>query len=184
MNKLSFGDILWESAIKSWGGILTFLSSIGAFLSFYFAPDIRSVELKYILPAIILAFFAVVVALRAAWTACQASDTKVPRVMYVKDAPKAYSGACALFLVEPTPLLSHDAIISVYYLEDDLERLVGVGKVINVQNDKKVQIVITDNYDFGEKLGKIMANSKDELKKLIVKASVPSFILEDISNGR
>ncbi|MNW00299.1 hypothetical protein D3C71_1957730 [compost metagenome] len=81
-------------------------------------------------------------------------------------------------------MLSHDAIISVYYLEDDLERLVGVGKVINVQLDKKVQIVITDNYDFGEKLHKIMNNSKDELKKLVVKASVPSFILEAISNGR
>jgi hypothetical protein len=82
------------------------------------------------------------------------------------------------------PLLSHDAIVSVYYLEDDLERLVGVGKVINVQNDKKVQILITENYDFGEKLNQIMNNSKDELKKLIVKASVPSFILEAISNGR
>lgn len=184
MKQLLFGNLLWESTIKSWGGILTFLSFIGALLVFYLVPESSSIELKYILPAIILVFFAVVVALRAAWTACQESGTKIPRVMYVKDAPKAYQGACALFLVEPTPLLSHDAIISVYYLEDDLERLVGVGKVINVQNDKKVQIVITDNYDFGEKLNQIMANSKDELKKLIVKASVPSFILEDISNGR
>jgi len=184
MKQMSFGNLLWESTIKSWGGILTFLSFIGAFLVFYLVPEASSIHLKHILPAIIVAFFLVVVALRAAWAACQESDAKIPRVMYVKDAPKAYQGACALFLVEPTPLLSHDAIISVYYLEDDLERLVGVGKVINVQNDKKVQIVITDNYDFGEKLSQIMANSKDELKKLIVKASVPSFILEDISNGR
>lgn len=184
MKQTSFGNLLWESIVKTWGGILTFLSFIGALLVFYLVPESSSVLLKHILPAIILVFFLAVVALRTAWTACQETGSQIPRVMYVKAAPKAYQGACALFLVEPTPLLSHDAIISVYYLEDDLERLVGVGKVINVQLDKKVQIVITDNYDFGEKLHQIMNNSKDELKKLVVKASVPSFILEAISNGR
>lgn len=184
MKQTSFSNLLWESIVKTLGGILTFLSFIGALLVFYLVPESSSVLLKHVLPAIILVFFLVVVALRTAWAACQKTGSKIPRVMYVKDAPKAYQGACALFLVEPTPLLSHDAIISVYYLEDDLERLVGVGKVINVQIDKKVQIVITDNYDFGEKLHQIMDNSKDELKKLIVKASVPSFILEAIANGR
>jgi prolipoprotein diacylglyceryltransferase len=184
MKQISFGNLLWESTVKSWGGILTFLGFVGAILVFYLVPEESNIKLKHILPAIIVAFFFVVVALRAAWAACQYSSVNMPRVMYVKDAPKAYQGSCALFLVEPTPLLSHDAIVSVYYLEDDLERLVGVGKVINVQNDKKVQILITENYDFGEKLNQIMNNSKDELKKLIVKASVPSFILEAISNGR
>lgn len=182
---MSFGDLLWDSTIKSWGGILTFLSFISALLVFYLVPE-ASIQLKHILPAIIIVFFLAVVALRVAWTAYQEFDAKTPRVIYVKNAPKAYQdqGACAWFLVEPTPLLSHDAIISVYYLEDGLERLVGVGKVINVQDDKKVQILITNDYDFGEKLSKIMANSKDELKKLIVKASVPSFILTDILNGK
>ena len=184
MKQISFGNLLWESTLKSWGGILTFLSFSGAILVFYLVPEQSTILLKNVLPLIILAFFLLVIFVRSAWIACQNSNTKIPRVMYVKDAPKAYESACALFLVEPTPLLSHDAIISVYYLEDDLERLVGVGRVINVQNDKKVQILITDNYDFGEKLNQIMNNSKDELKKLIVKSSVPSFILEAISNGR
>jgi hypothetical protein len=184
MKQISFSDLLWESTVKSWGGILTFLSFTGAILVFYLVPEQSSIQLKHILPIIIVAFFLLVVFIRTAWIACQVSSSNIPRVMYVKDAPKAYESACALFLIEPTPLLSHDAIVSVYYLEDDLERLVGVGKVINVQNDKKVQILITDNYDFGEKLNQIMNNSKDELKKLIVKASVPSFILEAISNGR
>lgn len=184
MKGKSFGNLLWESTIKTWGGILTFLSFIFAILVFYLTPENSSISLKYILPIIVVVFFLVIVSLRAAWTACQESGVQIPRVMYVKEAPKAYKGACALFLVEPTPLLSHDAIITVYYLEDNLERLVGVGKVINVQLDKKVQVLITDDYDFGDKLHSIMNNSKDELKKLVVKASVPSFILEAISNGR
>jgi hypothetical protein len=184
MKQISFSSLLWESSIKSWGGVLNFLSFIGALLVFYLVPEESSVKLNQVLPAIIVTFFLFVVSLRAAWVASQSSNILPPRVMYVKDPPKAYENACALFLVEPTPLLSHDAIISIYYLEDDLERLVGVGRVINVQNDKKVQILITNNYDFGEKLSQIMKNSKDELKKLIIKASVPSSILEAISNGR
>lgn len=183
MNNGSFGNIILESAIKSWGGILTFLSFAIAILVFYLVPDKSSILLKNILPAIIIVFFLAVVGFRAAWSAWQSDKQELPRVIYVKEPPKAYQSACALFLTDPTPLLSHDAIVSVYYLEDDLERMVGVGKVINVQNDKKVQILVTDNYDFDEKLDDILKNSKDELKKIIVKASVPSFILEALSNG-
>lgn len=72
--------------------------------------------------------------------------------------------------------------MSIYYLDDGVERLVGVGKVINVQNDLKVQVLVLDDYDFGGKSESIKNNSKDELKKLIVKSSVPGFLMEAITN--
>ncbi|WP_175547585.1 hypothetical protein [Marinobacter antarcticus] len=180
---MSFGNLLWESVVKSWGGMLTFLSFGAALLVFYLTPKNTSVAINHVLPIFILLFFLAVVSLRAAWISFGYSKLILPKVIHVKEPPKAYKNAFALFLVKPTPLLSHDAIISVYYLEDGLEQLVGVGKVVNVQNDKKVQIVVTNDYDFGEKLNNLKRNSKDELDKLVIKSSVPSFILENVYNG-
>jgi len=58
-----------------------------------------------------------------------------------------------------------------------------VGKVINVQNDKKIQVIIFDDHDFGDKYEPVRKNSKDELKKLLVKSSVPGSWMENIING-
>lgn len=119
---------------------------------------------------------------RAAWESHNNQSIQIPKVMLVKETPKAFPNACALFLVEPTPLLSHDAIVSIYHLEDEVEKLVGIGKVINIQNDRKVQVLVLQDYDFGEKLTLIMNNSKDELNKLIIKSSIPGFVMEAYSN--
>jgi hypothetical protein len=179
----SFGTLVWEALCKTWGGIITFIAFIASIGAFYIIPENTTIELNIILPILICGFFIIVLMSRVAWDAHQNVQTNSPKVIYVKDPPKAYENACALFLLAPNQQLSHDAIVSVFYLEDELERLVGVGRVINVQDDKKVQVLITANYDFGDRLAPIKNNSKKELDKLIVKTSVPSFIMEALRNG-
>ena len=218
MEQDTFGSLLWESALKSWGGIITLLSLPLAVVPYFIISDDYKIKFKFIILIFIIFCFLLTIALRATWityqrlngyvinyknldenykiqkallTSCQdlnksltedqKSNFKIPKVKYVQSPPKLYSNAHALFLVNPTSLLSYDAIVSIYYLEDDIERLVGVGKVMNVQENKMIQIIITHDYDFGDNLNKLMNNSKDELDKLILKTSIPNSILQDIT---
>jgi len=182
MIKNTFGSLVWTSVIKSWGAVLTVLGFMAVIVSYFVVPAQDTIALKWLVITFFISLFLIVIFARAAWESHNNQVVQLPKVMYVKEAPKAFSNACALFLVEPTPLLSHDAIVSIYYLEDEVERLVGIGKVINVQNDHKVQVLVLQDYDFGEKLNLIMNNSKDELKKLIVKSSIPGFVMEAYNN--
>lgn len=208
MERKSFSGFLWDSTFKSWGGIIAALGFCASLIPFFVVPNEYQVPLKFIITIIIVFSFLSIIALRTSWTvhqklneslalcqelreSCQRLNVslneaqklslKIPRVKYVKSAPKLYNNAFALFLVEPTQLLSYDAIVSIYYLEDGIERLVGVGKVINVQENKMIQIIITHDYDFEDKLNKLMNNSKEELDKLILKTSIPNSILQDIT---
>lgn len=218
MERDTFGSLLWESALKSWGGIITLLSLPLAVIPYFIISDEYQMKFKFIILIFIIFCFLLTIVLRATWityqrlndsmvkyenldesyrisevslTSCrdlnkslteeQRLNLKIPKVKYVRSPPKLYSNAHALFLVNPTSLLSYDAIVSIYYLEDDIERLVGVGKVINVQENKMIQIIITHNYDFEENLNKLMNNSKDELDRLILKTSIPNSILQDIT---
>lgn len=63
-------------------------------------------------------------------------------------------------------------------LEDDYEQLIGVGVVINVQNDKKVQVAIYKNDESEELLSQLKENKKHDLERLILKPSVPRAFLE------
>lgn len=183
MRTNSFSNLIWSSVIKSWGPVVALLGIALVFMSYFYAPAQDTIELKWFLIVLCVGFLLLVIFARAAWEAHENQIVRLPKIMYVKEPPKAFSNAFALFLVEPTPLFSYDAIVSIYYLEDGVERLVGVGKVINVQNDLKIQVLVLKDYDFGDKAEAIKNNSKDELKKLIVKSSIPWFLMEAISNG-
>lgn len=181
--KNSFSALILSSLLKSWGPIISLLGISLVFLGYFFVPSTDIVSLKWFVVTLSACMFSIIVFARAAWEASNAQKFILPKVIYVKDPPKAFSNAFALFLLEPTTLLSHDSVVSIYFLEDDVEKLVGIGKVINIQNDLKVQVLVLQNYDFGTKAEVIKQNSKDELKKLIIKPSIPSLYLEAINNG-
>jgi hypothetical protein len=178
MKHSTFGSLLWSSILQSWGGALTAGGFAAAVVGFFVTPAAETLPLRWYVVTVLVAFFLVVVLARAAWLAHLEAAPSIPRVRYANAAPKAYSGAYALFLLDPTPNLSHDALVSIYYLEDEVERLVGLGRVINVQNNGKVQVLVVANYDFGDRLDAIRSNSVDELKKIIVKTSIPGLVME------
>ncbi len=183
MKITSFGELLWSSVASTWGPIITIVGIALSFIGYFVAPETETIPLRWFLVIICICLLLLAIFIRAAWEANKNQKIQSPRVIYVKDPPKAFSDAFALFLVEPTPLLSYDAIVSIYYLEEGMEKLVGVGKVINVQNDQKVQVLVLRDYDFGDKAKAIKNNSKNELEKLIVKSSIPSFMMEVNQNG-
>ncbi|MDO8908258.1 MAG: hypothetical protein Q7W55_07135 [Pseudohongiella sp.] len=183
MARNSFGNIVWVSLFKSWGPVLGLIGVTSIIASYFWTPSTDMVSLRWLLILIFVFLYLLTVTTRLSWLAYNESEVVPLKVKFAKEPPSAFTGAHALLLLEPTPNLAHEALVSIYYLENEIEKLAGLGKVINVQNDGKVQVLVIADYEFGEKLEPIKQNSVDELKKLILKTSIPSFILEDQIHG-
>lgn len=182
MGKKSFTYLIWFSILESWGSVVTFLGIPLAIGAFFFVPEPETVSLKWFVLALSLFFILTCFSMRIAWKAYTDNALELPRVVYVKEAPTYYAPAFALFVLTPSSLFSFDAIVSIYVVEDGVERLMGIGQVINVQRDMKIQVVVSSNHEFGSRAELLLNNSKDELERLIVKPSLPSRYLESIQN--
>lgn len=101
-----------------------------------------------------------------------------PKVIHTIEPPKYYSDAIAIFIIEPTETLSNDSIVSVYILANNFEELIAIGQVINIQDDKKVQVLVIYDHGLGKYKKGIMNNHREDLDKLVIKPTVPSFILQ------
>ncbi|WP_442489366.1 hypothetical protein [Halomonas litopenaei] len=102
----------------------------------------------------------------------------VPRVLHGRKTPAVHPDAIALLVIEPTPIYAYDGFVSIYHVNDGIEEIVGVGKVINIQQDGKVQVlVIKDLGGYGYE--SVVNNNFDALKSLVIKSTVPAYIFED-----
>lgn len=174
---MTFSDRLWSSALKSWGALFTIVSVVVSLISFFIVPKTSTLPLNWTLVCVILLAALLVIFARAAFDANIDSQVTLPNVRTVIEPPPSYKDASALLLLDPTELLSHDSIVSVYFMDGGIERLSGIGKVVNVQNDKKIQVLLIKDAEFSEKIEGLKANKPEDLAKLIVKPSVPSFYL-------
>jgi hypothetical protein len=174
---MTFTDRIWSAALKSWGALITIVGVVASLLGFFIIPDTETVPLNAVLVFIFGIFIILGIFIRAAYDAHNNTQILLPKVKTVIDPPASYKDACALLLLEPTELLSHDSIISLFYIDGGIERLTGIGKVVNIQNDKKVQVIIFKDSEHDDKVKALKSNQPEDLENLIVKPSIPSFYL-------
>ena len=174
---MTFSDRIWSAAVKSWGALISIAGLALSVIGFFVVPNTQTVPLNIAVVMMLLMFVILVVVIRAAYDANIDSTVSLPKVRTVIEPPATYRDASALLLLDPSELLSHDSIVSVYYLDGGIERLSGIGKVINIQSDKKIQVILIKEAEFSEKVEALKANNPEDLSKLIVKPSVPSFYL-------
>jgi hypothetical protein len=84
------------------------------------------------------------------------SFISAPKVLLVMDD--------GLILCQNSPWLSIGCAVAVYIMENDLERLAGVGEVVNIQTNDLVQ-VRTENPENPEYVSRMRAN----LNRVIIK---------------
>jgi hypothetical protein len=80
-----------------------------------------------------------------------------------------------LFQFEPADWLIYNASYAVFLIEDgDFERLLCVARVLVIQDDKKVQLIVTQRAkDSGGIWDQIARAPRDYTEKIIIKPGVP-----------
>lgn len=114
----------------------------------------------------------------AAYDGFKISKFVLPRVLMGKDT-SSIEGAMLLCLLELSELFSYDNLVSFYHLFDEgFEQLIGVGSVINIQEDGKIQVIMTQiTHGNEEVVSKLKNNDASTLKKTIAKSNVPKTYL-------
>lgn len=189
MKRTSFRYYILDSITNVGTAALSIFAAFLGILSFYILPN-KTIPIKYVL---LIVFIVLVIAYIGFYIANNVHKDLIdslnstplrPKVIHTREPPRYYSDAIALFITEPTETLSNDSIVSIYILANDVEELIAIGHVINIQDDKKVQVLIIYDHELDKYKEGIMNNHKEDLAKLVVKPTVPSFIFQGDFNVR
>jgi hypothetical protein len=175
---MTLSERIWKSILKSWGAVFTIISLVASIAVYFVVPATDTVPMNVFLVLVLLLIATIIILLRATFDANIDASVVLPRVRKVLNPPKSYEKASALLVVDPSNYLSHDSYVTLFMLEDDYEQLIGVGIVINVQNDKKIQVAIYKNEESEQLISQLKENKKHDLERLILKPSVPRAFLE------
>jgi hypothetical protein len=172
----SFGELLWSSFKAVYGPVGAAGAFAVALLTFIFA-DV-SVPLRLLIAGMVLIFLLMLLlifgSLNAAYKAHKGAAHQLPRVLQGMD-PFAGMSAVLMCYLEPSELFSHGIAVAFYNVNPQgFEVLVGIGTVINVQDDGKIQVAMTSSITGHEDfVNQLRQNNAEALRTTRVKPSVP-----------
>ena len=151
------------------GFVVTFVSILLTFIVFYFLPtDVLSI--KVLLPIGLFSLILIIVLFNYSISLYQQTSNVLPKVTRGSKPPAIVNNALALLLVEDSPWFSHEVMVSVYQEQSDYEQLIGYGYVLNIQENKMIQVVVTaDIAQEPELWSSIASNNSDIVERLLVK---------------
>jgi len=171
--KKSYAEEAYESFRRALGWpavLLGILISVGLWV----LDPAAEVSVKYLVPIGVVAFILVVSSIDLSVRTFRMSAAGLPSVLAGLSPPANIESAAGILLLSATNELSHDALVSIYRKENDFEVLFGVGHVLTVQEDGKVQILVTDvERQHADEAKKIGQNDAGFLRNLIVKTAIP-----------
>ncbi len=90
-----------------------------------------------------------------------------------------------LLLLEPSSLFAHDTWVSFFHIDgDNFERLIGVGSVVNIQEDGRIQVGMSQaSLGYEEIIKGLTRNDSGLLKRTRVKPSIPRTFFEESLEG-
>ncbi len=95
---------------------------------------------------------------------------RLPSLIQVRKAEDCDNGAGALCLLNPSELFSYNCLVTFYYSHEGYERPIGCGEVVNIQDNKIIQVKLTYVFDGQEEIiKKLNQNNAECLKKVYIK---------------
>ena len=157
----------WRNLIDPYF-ILRCVLTIGLPLALWiFSPD-DSISLKLALSVLALLLILLAFSGRIAYQYYQRAQNILPKLILVKTIETR-----VICIFEPSELYSNNAIVSLFFDDEGYERLIGLGYVFNVQEDKHIQILITQWIPGQEEIkDKLEDNNAQVLEKVIAKPNV------------
>jgi len=135
----------------------------------YFNMD-KTISIKLFLPICIIIFFITSILVRALHLA--ATKNNLPRIRKGLEANKPYSDFSFLLLTDPYKLFTFNTLITVFSMTDDVEELIGTGRVLNVQLNGMLLIGVLIVEDKENVSKSVVQNNQETLNKLIIKPMV------------
>lgn len=189
--KDNFWGLIWSSFLEVQGALITF---IGIFVSIGLSrfPVKTQVSLDIFIILVLILLLIIVTAINACnklfvkynklkqelETVSQenkqlnviARKRIIPRIISARNYQiKNISGI--LCLLEKSELFSHNIFVSCYYTDNnEFEVMIGVGSVINIQTDGKIQVFINDFVnDYQDILRKLANNDNQIISRVLIK---------------
>ncbi len=150
-----------------------------AFVLWIFVPT-TSLPLKVVAPIGVLGLIVVATLINAVLEVMYSN--RLPKVVLGRRPTKEFADSQVLCLLAGSELFSHDTLVSFYYQgEDNFELLIGLGKVVIIQEDKRIQVLMMMRMEeHKEIVEKVAANDSSVLKRLRVKPGVPEVYIKSM----
>lgn len=175
----SFKKHIYESFTRINGWLTGSIALVLSIAVMFFTPETK-VLVGWLVASIIFSLLFLAVLFDAAYAGWSASQRGLPEVRRTLEPPLNYTDIAIILLVEPSDLFGVDVLVSVYAKEDEYERLIGIGRVLTVQTNGYLQIgIFTITEPNADIIMKLNNNDASFLKKLLVKPSVPSYLLQE-----
>lgn len=174
----TFGELLWESFRATSGPVLSTLGLLAALVTWIFSRDTR-LSIVWLVASLMIAAILIFTLVHAALVTYRAVGKHLPAVKLISKPPPSYRDVVAVILLEPSDLFALDSLVSIYQLQDQqYEVLVGLGRVLTVQENGLVQVGIQRilEHDSGL-MDRLLQNDARVLTSILVKPSVPRYEL-------
>ncbi len=168
----SYARTFYESFRRIHGYTLAFIAIILHVLAFEFKGD-DTFSIKTVLPCAIVLILVIVILFDMSYQLITEAHRLPPRVKRASRPPQIHERAVALLLLEPSPLYGHESLVSIYLIDNDLETLLGVGFVLNIQENRLIQLLVTKSYCDLSHWEPIISNDASILSRLLVKPTIP-----------
>jgi hypothetical protein len=166
--KRNFSSLIWSSFLKIGGVPTAIIALVVTVAAWLFSPNIN-IPLGVALPVLILCIMAILTFANAANESFKMSERILPKIVYGTTFQEK-----VLCLLEPSEFFSHDTLVSFYYIENSFEKLIGIGTVINIQEDGKIQVSMTNPVEaFDDVITKLGLNDNTILNNTKVKPNIP-----------
>ena len=169
----SLGGLLWLSFTRIQGVLVSVVGIVTGILLWQMSPT-ATVRLMFVVPAAIVVTMIIAVLAGAVHAVWSNRRPAIPRVLYATQ-PKVEAELQLICLLEPSDWFSYGLGVAFYYVNDDgFELLVGIGRVINVQDDGRIQVGVTRTIGGNDGVvAEIASGSKGTLERVRVKPSIP-----------
>lgn len=164
----------WTSAKRAYGALVVVLGIPVSFVFWLVHPESQiSVPLVLAIGFVLVGLVCTLAHL--AFSTLQRINQPLPRVLQTRAQASREDVRGTICLLEPSTLFSHGTAVSFYFRnEDDFEILVGLGRVLNVQDDGRIQVEVGTIMRGQEGIMRdLEQNKKDMLARLRVKPTVP-----------
>ena len=182
MNRESYFYLLWKTFLSSFSAI-TGIGGIILSIFFWIWKPEEKVQLSSCVMIMLLIVFLFLVFIRFSINLYSDKRQKCTVLTFIEPYGNFKSTDKVIALTTCIDYFTENGIVSIFYLENGFERQIALGKIINIQENKKVQILFF-NIDSDFSSEKLLKNNKDLLDKLRVKPIIKMTSLEEIQYGK